>query len=72
LTSITLPHGLTRIGNGAFSWCSSLTSITIPSSVTKIESYAFNHCKNLKYATVPSHTILGREVFPDHTKVIRE
>lgn len=31
LTSITIPEGVTSIGNSAFSWCSSLTSITWPS-----------------------------------------
>ena len=36
LTSVTIQNGLTIIGYGAFSYCTSLTSITIPSSVTFI------------------------------------
>ena len=33
---ITIPDGVTEIGNGAFQYCDSITSITIPDSVTKI------------------------------------
>ncbi len=36
LTSITIPEGVTSIGNNAFDGCSSLTNITIPESVTSI------------------------------------
>lgn len=42
LTSVTLPNGITTIGNGAFLKCSKLTSITLPSKLTKIGDYAFN------------------------------
>ena len=44
LTSVTIPDGVTSIGNGVFSGCSGLTSITIPDSVTSIGSYAFYNC----------------------------
>lgn len=36
LTSITIPDGVTSIGDDAFAGCSNLTSITIPDSVTSI------------------------------------
>ena len=39
-----IPHGVTSIGNYAFSDCTSLTSITIPNSVTSIGKYAFAGC----------------------------
>jgi len=41
LAEITIPEGVTYIGNRAFEGCTSLTSITIPSSVTLVESHVF-------------------------------
>jgi hypothetical protein len=38
---ITIPDGVTKIGDGAFGDCSSLTAITIPDSVTSIGNDAF-------------------------------
>ena len=40
-TSITIPNGVTSIGDYAFYKCSNLMSITIPDSVTSIGNYAF-------------------------------
>ena len=45
---MTIPDGVTSIGDGAFSGCRSLTSVTIPSSVTSIGGSAFSYCSNLK------------------------
>ena len=47
ITSITIPEGVTSIGNRAFSGCTSLTSITIPDSVTSIGDSAFFDCTSL-------------------------
>lgn len=47
LISITIPNGVTSIGEHAFSGCSSLTSITIPNSVTSIGNSAFCGCSSL-------------------------
>ena len=44
LASVTIPDGITSIGEGAFSYCYSLTSITIPDSVTDIGAQAFSTC----------------------------
>lgn len=41
---LTIPNGVTCIGNYAFAGCSGLTSVTIPDSVTSIRSYAFDGC----------------------------
>ena len=46
-TEVTLPNGITSIGDGAFNGCRDLTSVTIPDSVTNIESYAFSNCISL-------------------------
>ena len=42
-----------RIGNYAFSNCSSLSSITIPGGVTSIGSNAFRSCSSLSSITIP-------------------
>ena len=34
--NITLPNGVTSIGNAAFNYCTQLVSVTIPDSVTDI------------------------------------
>ena len=54
ITSVTIPTGVTSIGQGAFYQCMSLTSITIPSGVTAIEKEAFYQCTKLSSITIPS------------------
>ena len=41
---VRIKEGLQKIGNGAFSKCTSLKSITIPSTVTDIGNAAFISC----------------------------
>ena len=48
LTSVTLPHSLTRIGNEAFVVCKGLTSVTIPDNVTSIALKTLRTLKTLK------------------------
>lgn len=45
--NITIPSGVTAIGEGAFTGCTSITSVKLPKSVTVIKSYAFDSCTNL-------------------------
>lgn len=47
-----IPDGVTKIVDGAFSYCTELTSVTIPDSVERIECYAFKHCIGLKSLTI--------------------
>ena len=62
--SVTIPSGVTTIGNSAFDSMSGLVSVTIPSSVTAIESYAFNKCTGLASVTIPdSVTTIGDRAF---------
>ena len=51
---VSLPDGLTSIGDYAFFVCSSLTSVTIPNSVTSIGEYAFSSCFRLTSVTIPN------------------
>ena len=62
--TVILPEGLTAIGNGAFSDCTSLTEITLPESLTSIGDSAFSGCSSLKEITIPAGvTSIGDGVF---------
>ena len=54
MTSVTIPEGVTSIGQFAFRGCSGLTSVTIPSSVTSIGGFAFYECTAMTSVTIPS------------------
>jgi len=70
LTGVTIPSGVTFIGNLAFSFCENLTSITIPSSVTFIGENAFYGCTGLTSVTIPSGvTTIGQEAFRDCSNI---
>ena len=68
-TEVTIPSTIdgkkvTRIGNSAFSECTSLASVTIPDSVTSIGYCAFFGCTSLKSVTIPnSVTSIGNYAF---------
>ena len=53
LESITIPNGVTNIGEYAFYGCSSLTSVTIPNGVSKIADRTFSGCEKLYSITLP-------------------
>ena len=46
-TSVTIPEGVTEIGNSAFRGCKSLSSVVIGEGVTKIGWGAFDGCESL-------------------------
>ena len=62
--SYTIPSTVTKIGDSAFSDCTSLSSVTIPNSVTNIGDSAFSLCTSLTsvyfQGNAPS---LGADVF---------
>ena len=66
LTSITLPQGIERIGNGAFSYCEALTSIALPQGVKCIGDWAFEYCHALTSITLPQGVeSIGNKAFKD-------
>ena len=65
MTSITIPDGVTSIGNSAFSDCINLKSITIPDSVTSIGNSAFSGCSFTSITIPDSVTSIGNSAFTD-------
>ena len=53
ITSVTIPDGVTSIGDKAFHRCTSLETISIPDSVKTIGNYAFNECGTLALINIP-------------------
>ena len=52
--NVTIPAGVTEIGDYAFEYCSRLTSITIPAGVTSIGVMAFSGCTSLTSINIPA------------------
>ena len=64
LESITIPAGVTSVGDYAFSNCRSLTSVTIPEGATEIARGTFCECTSLKSIVIPaSVTSIGSKAF---------
>ena len=55
VTDLTIPDGMTSIGNYAFYGFGGLTSVTIPDSVASIGDYAFANCTNLASVVIGSN-----------------
>ncbi len=53
VTEVSIPDGVTEIGERAFEDCKHLTSIHIPNGVTKIAEFAFLGCKTLTNVRIP-------------------
>ena len=64
LEELTIPEGITKIGDYVFAGFTNQISITIPSSVTSIGKGAFYDCKGLTSITIPdSVTSIGDYAF---------
>ena len=61
---VVISEGVTTIGEGAFSECSSLSSIKIPEGVTSIGAAAFDECSSLSSIKIPEGvTSIGEYAF---------
>lgn len=64
LTGVTLPSGLTTLGQSVFEYCQSLSSITLPDSITSIGYRCFFAAKALSEITIPENvTEIGNMAF---------
>lgn len=54
IKSVSLPSGLTHIGNRAFYYCTGLTNVSIPSNVSSIGGYSFYGCQQLSSISLPN------------------
>ena len=62
--NVTIPAGVTSIGQNAFSNCTALTGVTIPNSVMSIASSAFSGCTGLTSVNIPaSVATIGQQAF---------
>ena len=80
---VTIPDGVTSIGDYAFYKCEDITSVVIPNGVTRIGFNAFNMCGNLTKVVLPDTLAeIGAQSFkecafstitiPDSVKTIGE
>lgn len=71
--AITIPNGVTDIGNRAFKDCSNLSNIIVPNSVRKIHIGAFAYCSNLVSIEISGYdTVIDDSAFHrcDNNKLI--
>ena len=54
VTDLTIPDGITNIGNGAFFGCSYLSNVTIPEGVISIGEQTFRNCSGLTSISLPT------------------
>ena len=83
LKEVTLPEGLTYLGDYAFDSAAELKSITLPSTLTTIGGAAFYECTGLTDITIPSDvktidsmaffgcTVLTSVTIPDKVETLR-
>ena len=57
LSSVSIPNGVTSIGNSAFQFCTDLTNVTIPGSITTLGEGAFLACTSLTSVAIPGSII---------------
>ena len=70
LSEISLPNGVSYIGQFAFSDCKSLTSIKLSNRLTEIRYKAFSGCSSLKTVVIPHGvTVIDHSAFSGCTSL---
>lgn len=62
ITSVSLPDGLTHIGDWAFAFCEKIGRVNLPASVKTVGTLAFGFCSGMQRVDVPSVEYLARQV----------
>ena len=66
ITSVTIPHSITRIDDNSFKGCVGLTTVTIGNGVTAIGEQAFDGCIQLENITLGENIkSIGEKAFYD-------
>lgn len=69
--NVTIPDGITSIGNSAFGNRSDITSIKLPNSLTSIEDSGFSNCVNLSTMVIPdSVTKIANSAFANNKNLV--
>jgi hypothetical protein len=63
LRSVNIGNGVTKIGEGAFSWCLGLSVLVIGDNVTEIGANAFYNCSLASITLGKSVTTIGKDAF---------
>ena len=63
LTSVIIPNGVTKIGNGAFQGCNNITSLSIPNTVSRIGASCFEGCTAWRVVVPENIKYIGRKAF---------
>lgn len=63
LTTVNIPHGVTFVGEWAFSRCRTITSITFPDTVETIQAYALHEMRMPSFTVPKLVTVLPKSLF---------
>lgn len=70
IKSVTIPEGITSIGEYAFYGCKTVTKLSVANTVESIGRYAFRNCAGLTNVEIPSSvTEIGASAFENCTAV---